>query len=77
MSQRRIGFAIAKRLGEEGSTVFVSSRKEANVNESVKKLKDLGLDVYGTTCHVGKAEDRKKLIDLVSVTSCLLLTVRL
>ena len=49
-------------------SVFDSSRKEANVNETVKKLKDLGFDVYGTTCHDGKAEERKKLIHLVSVT---------
>jgi len=61
----RIGLSIAKRLGEEGSTVFVSSRKETNVKEAVKQLKDLGIDVYGTTCHVGNPEDRKKLFDLV------------
>lgn len=58
-----IGFAIAKRLAEDGATVCISSRKEHNVAQALDKLK--GLPVFGTTCHVGKAEDRKKLFDLV------------
>jgi len=57
-----IGFAIAKRLGAEGASVVVSSRKEKNVNEAVKKLKDLGYSVAGTVCHVAKSEDRKTLL---------------
>ncbi|XP_054258506.1 dehydrogenase/reductase SDR family member 4 isoform X2 [Macrosteles quadrilineatus] len=56
-----IGFAIAKRLGAEGASVVVSSRKEKNVNEATKKLKDSGYSVAGTVCHVAKNEDRKLL----------------
>lgn len=59
-----IGFAIAKRLGAEGAKVVVSSRKQANVDEAVKTLKDQGInDVLGVTCHVAKESDRKKLFD--------------
>lgn len=59
-----IGFAIAKRLGAEGAKVVVSSRKQSNVDEAVKTLKDQGInDVLGVTCHVAKESDRKKLFD--------------
>jgi dehydrogenase/reductase SDR family member 4 len=59
-----IGYAIAKRLGIEGAKVVVSSRKQANVDEAVKSLKDLGIvDVIGVTCHVAKESDRKKLFE--------------
>jgi dehydrogenase/reductase SDR family member 4 len=59
-----IGFAIAKRLGAEGAKVVVSSRKQANVDEAVSKLKSEGIvDVLGVTCHVAKESDRKKLFD--------------
>lgn len=57
-----IGFAIAKRLGLDGAKVVVSSRKQSNVDEAVKSLKDQGVvDVIGLTCHVAKESDRKKL----------------
>lgn len=62
---RRIGFAIAKRLAEEGAKVMISSRKENNVFEAVEKLKKEGLDVSGVVCHVGKAEDRARLFSEV------------
>ena len=34
-----IGFAIAERLGLEGASVVISSRKQKNVDEAVEKLK--------------------------------------
>lgn len=59
-----IGFAIVKRLASEGAKVVVSSRKQANVDEAVKLLKNQGItDVLGVTCHVAKASDRKKLFE--------------
>ncbi len=62
----RIGFAIAKRLAIDGAKVVVSSRKEANVKSAVDELQKLGLkDTLGTVCHVGKAEDRSKLLSKV------------
>ena len=67
MSSHRfsIGFSIAKRLGEDGAQVVVSSRKQANVDAAVEKLASQNLDVTGVVCHVGKQEDRQKLIDHV------------
>ena len=62
-----IGFSIAKRLVEDGARVMVSSRKEKNVARAVERLKgEGGVTVAGTVCHVGEAEQRKKLIEEVS-----------
>eukprot|EP01137_Pigoraptor_chileana_P001965 Opistho-2@2167 len=61
-STEGIGYAIARRLGQEGAKVVISSRKKDNVDKVVQTLKDEGLSVTGIVCHVGKAEDRKSLI---------------
>lgn len=59
-----IGFAIAKSLAENGASVVVSSRREKNVSEAVKKLQSEGHSkVTGIVCHVGNANDRKKLFE--------------
>lgn len=59
-----IGFAIAKRLALDGAKVVVSSRKQTNVDQAVKSLKDQGIvDVLGLTCHVAKESDRRKLFE--------------
>uniref|UniRef100_A0AAA9S8L4 Dehydrogenase/reductase 4 n=1 Tax=Bos taurus TaxID=9913 RepID=A0AAA9S8L4_BOVIN len=57
-----IGFAIARRLAQDGAHVVVSSRKQQNVDRAVATLKGEGLSVTGTVCHVGKAEDRERLV---------------
>ncbi|XP_071565594.1 dehydrogenase/reductase SDR family member 4 [Temnothorax nylanderi] len=62
-STEGIGFSIAKRLAQEGAKVMISSRKESNVKKAVEELKSEGLQVAGTVCHVGKAEDRKNLFE--------------
>ncbi|XP_015269014.1 PREDICTED: dehydrogenase/reductase SDR family member 4-like [Gekko japonicus] len=59
-----IGFAIARRLGQDGAHVVVSSRKQANVDQAVAELQKENLSVSGLVCHVGKAEDRQRLIDV-------------
>lgn len=60
----RIGFAIARRLAEEGAMVVVSSRKPQNVTNAVEKLKSDGhTNVIGIKCHVSDANDRKNLFD--------------
>lgn len=60
----RIGFAIAQRFAAEGAKVVVSSRKPANVQAAVNKLKSEGhSDVLGVKCHVSDAADRKNLFD--------------
>lgn len=57
-----IGFAIARRLAQDGAHVVVSSRKQQNVDRAVAVLQEEGLSVTGTVCHVGKAEDRERLV---------------
>ncbi|KAI5062668.1 hypothetical protein GOP47_0023207 [Adiantum capillus-veneris] len=61
-STQGIGYAIARRLGLEGASVVISSRKQKNVDEAVQSLKELGIDVLGVACHVGNADHRKNLI---------------
>ncbi|KAK5984984.1 Short-chain dehydrogenase [Trichostrongylus colubriformis] len=62
-STKGIGFAIAKRLGSDGASVVVSSRKPKNVEDAVNALRLEGIDAAGITAHVGVKEDRKKLIN--------------
>ncbi|XP_036700420.1 dehydrogenase/reductase SDR family member 4 isoform X1 [Balaenoptera musculus] len=57
-----IGFAIARRLAQDGAHVVVSSRKQQNVDRAVATLHKEGLSVTGTVCHVGKGEDRERLV---------------
>ncbi|KZC05063.1 PREDICTED: dehydrogenase/reductase SDR family member 4 [Dufourea novaeangliae] len=58
-----IGFAIAKRLAQEGAKVMISSRKETNVKKAVEQLKSEGLEVSGVVCHVAKKEQRYNLFE--------------
>ncbi|XP_047475410.1 dehydrogenase/reductase SDR family member 4-like [Penaeus chinensis] len=57
-----IGLAIARRLGEDGAHVVVSSRKQANVDKAVAELEGIGCSVAGIPCHVAKADDRETLV---------------
>lgn len=50
---------------------MISSRKESNVKKAVNELLQEGLSVAGTVCHVGKAEQRKKLFDEVCCKKCI------
>uniref|UniRef100_A0A8D0V1G5 Dehydrogenase/reductase (SDR family) member 4 n=2 Tax=Sus scrofa TaxID=9823 RepID=A0A8D0V1G5_PIG len=78
-----IGLAIARRLAQDGAHVVVSSRKQENVDRTVATLQGEGLSVTGTVCHVGKAEDRERLVAMnlgpynVSKTALLGLTKNL
>lgn len=59
-----IGYAIAKRMAEDGAKIVLSSRKQANVDKAVAELQSAFPDqVVGITCHVGSEDDQKKLID--------------
>ncbi|XP_075425104.1 dehydrogenase/reductase SDR family member 4-like [Ascaphus truei] len=58
-----IGLSIARRLAQDGATVLLNSRKQENVDRAVRELTEEGLNVSGTICHVGKAEDREKLVE--------------
>ncbi|KAH8365810.1 hypothetical protein KR093_004672 [Drosophila rubida] len=58
-----IGFAIAKRLAEDGAAVVISSRKQQNVDNALIELRKLNLNVHGLKCHVSEAQDRKQLFE--------------
>lgn len=62
----RIGFAIARRLAEDGAHVVISSRKQDKVDEAVKALKKDNLSVSGMVCHVTNPAHRKQLIEKVT-----------
>uniref|UniRef100_A0A3Q0RDW9 Dehydrogenase/reductase (SDR family) member 4 n=1 Tax=Amphilophus citrinellus TaxID=61819 RepID=A0A3Q0RDW9_AMPCI len=57
-----IGLAAAQALGKRGAHVVVSSRRQANVDQAVALLQSQKIQVTGTTCNVGKGEDREKLV---------------
>ncbi|XP_071698553.1 tropinone reductase-like 3 isoform X2 [Rutidosis leptorrhynchoides] len=61
-STQGIGFSIAHRLGLEGASVVISSRRQRNVDEAVEKLKAQGIDVLGLVCHVSNQQQRRNLI---------------
>ena len=61
-STEGIGLGIAESLAKHGASVMISSRKEANVEAAVAKLRADGHEVAGAVCHVGKPEDRNKLL---------------
>ncbi|KAK9935928.1 hypothetical protein M0R45_012801 [Rubus argutus] len=61
-STQGIGFAIAERIGLEGASVVISSRKQNNVDEAVDKLKAQGIEALGIVCHVSNEQQRKNLI---------------
>ncbi|QCD77191.1 dehydrogenase/reductase SDR family member 4 [Vigna unguiculata] len=58
-----IGFSIAQRLGLEGASVVISSRKQQNVDKAAGKLRAQGIQVLPIVCHVANAQQRKNLID--------------
>ncbi|KAL6990708.1 hypothetical protein U1Q18_008828 [Sarracenia purpurea var. burkii] len=62
-STQGIGFSIAERLGLEGASVVISSRKQKNVDEAVEKLRAKGIEALGMVCHVSDAQQRKNLIE--------------
>jgi len=47
-----IGLAVARLLAGQGHRVFIGARDAANVDATVKELRDEGLDVHGATLDV-------------------------
>ena len=50
---------------------MISSRRQNSIDQALKELKSAGItkNIYATTCHAGKEEDIKKLIDF-TVNKC-------
>ncbi|KAJ8366965.1 hypothetical protein AAFF_G00336340 [Aldrovandia affinis] len=64
-----IGLAAARALGHRGAHVVVSSRRKGNVENAVALLQSENIQVTGTTCNVGKREDRESLVNM-AVEQC-------
>jgi len=62
-STEGIGYAIARRLGQDGAHVVISSRKQKNVDKAIEELKAESLSVSGMVCHVSNPMHRKDLIN--------------
>lgn len=57
-----IGFALAKRFGQEGAKVVVAGRRLHRVEEAVGNLRALGVDAAGTACDVADEEQVEGLL---------------
>uniref|UniRef100_A0A8U8B9Y8 Ketoreductase domain-containing protein n=1 Tax=Geospiza parvula TaxID=87175 RepID=A0A8U8B9Y8_GEOPR len=57
-----IGLGVAEALGVAGAQVLISSRRAQNVQRAVERLRGRGLQVSGVTCHVGRAEERERMV---------------
>nr|QPD99062.1 delta1-piperideine reductase II/short chain dehydrogenase/reductase II [Morus alba] len=62
-----IGQAIVEELAGFGATVYTCSRNEVEINERLAEWKRKGFRVYGSVCDVASEEDRKELINKVSL----------
>jgi NAD(P)-dependent dehydrogenase (short-subunit alcohol dehydrogenase family) len=62
-SSKGIGRSIAQGLAENGAKVVISSRKQEAVDSVAQKFKAKGLEAIGIACHIGDAEQRRRLVD--------------
>jgi NAD(P)-dependent dehydrogenase (short-subunit alcohol dehydrogenase family) len=62
-STRGIGLAAARLLAMAGARVVISSRKPDACESTRAQLHSEGFEVIAVPCHVGRDEDRRRLID--------------
>ncbi len=62
-ASKGIGKAIAEGLAEFGAKVVVSSRSQEAVDEVANHIKTKGFEATGISCHVGREDQRKALIE--------------
>ena len=62
---RGIGEATAMGFAKAGADVIVSSRKQADLEVVVDKIKKLGRKSLAVAAHIGKMDDVKNLVDTV------------
>ena len=60
-----IGYAIAERLGLEGATVIIASRRKQNLQQAESNLKSQGIKFESMVCNFNSKEERIKLFDLI------------
>jgi 3-oxoacyl-[acyl-carrier protein] reductase len=58
-----IGFATAKRCGEEGARLVISDIHERRLGEAVDALAADGLDAHGVLCNVTREAEVQHLVD--------------
>ncbi|MHA7057122.1 SDR family NAD(P)-dependent oxidoreductase [Aquimarina sp. M1] len=61
-SSKGIGKSIAQGLAEHGAKVVISSRSQEAVDNVATDFKNAGLEAIGIACHIGKTEQRQKLV---------------
>ena len=59
-----IGLAIARRLGEEGASLVICSRRQASVDAALASLRFKGVRAVGTAAHVAVEPDVAALVKL-------------
>ncbi|KAK1311691.1 hypothetical protein QJS10_CPA07g00126 [Acorus calamus] len=62
---RGIGHAIVEELVGFGASVHTCARNETELNESLRRWRDLGLPVTGSTCDVSSRAERERLMERV------------
>ena len=62
---RGIGKAIAHRFAEEGVNVGICARSDAELQTTADELRDLGVEVYASSCDAGKAGELEQFLDHV------------
>ncbi|KAK1305343.1 hypothetical protein QJS10_CPB11g01719 [Acorus calamus] len=62
---RGIGHAIVEELVGFGASVHTCARNETDLNESLRRWRDLGLSVTGSTCDVSSRAERERLMERV------------
>ena len=62
-ASKGIGKSIAEALAEYGAKVVVSSRDQNSVDEVADEIKAKGFEAIGISCHVGRNDQRKILVE--------------
>ena len=62
-STRGIGLATARMMAAAGASVVITSRKPERCAEVVAEFKQDGFEAIDIACHVGREEDRKRLVE--------------
>ncbi|MEU4715821.1 SDR family NAD(P)-dependent oxidoreductase [Micromonospora purpureochromogenes] len=57
-----IGLAVARSIARSGARVYICSRRESAVADTVKSLQSEGLDVDGRSCDVRSSEDVARFV---------------
>ena len=60
-----IGYAVARRLAQEGAHVIIVSRNQVKVDTAVQQLKYEGFLASGFPCDVDRGGDRRALLNYV------------